>query len=85
MTKKQKKTLCRILASGVLFLLGLLLPLEGAGRLGILLAAYALIGWDVLWRAARNIVNGQVFDENFLMARPPWGPSSPGNIRRRWR
>ena len=68
MTKKQKKTLCRILASGVLFLLGLLLPLEGAGRLGILLAAYALIGWDVLWRAARNIVNGQVFDENFLMA-----------------
>ncbi len=68
MTGKQKKTLYRILLSGVLFALGLLLPLEGIGRLCILLAAYAVIGWDVLWRAARNIVNGQVFDENFLMA-----------------
>ena len=68
MTKKQKRTLYRILASGLLFLLGLLLPLEGAGKLFILLPAYAIIGWDVLWKAARNIINGQVFDENFLMA-----------------
>ena len=67
MTKKQKRTLYRILASGLLFLLGLLLPLEGAGKLFILLPAYAIIGWDVLWKAARNIINGQVFDENFLM------------------
>ena len=68
MTKKQKRTLYRILASGLLFLLGLLLPLEGVGKLLILLPAYAIIGWDVLWKAARNIINGQVFDENFLMA-----------------
>ncbi len=68
MTKKQKRTLYRILASGLLFLLGLLLPLEGAGKLFILLPAYAIIGWGVLWKAARNIINGQVFDENFLMA-----------------
>ena len=32
------------------------------------LAAYFTVGWDVLWRAVRNIKNGQVFDENFLMA-----------------
>ncbi len=68
MTKKQKRTLYRILDSGLLFLLGLLLPLEGVGKLLILLPAYAIIGWDVLWKAARNIINGQVFDENFLMA-----------------
>lgn len=68
MTKKQKRTLYRILASGLLFLLGLLLPLEGVAKLLILLPAYAIIGWDVLWKAARNIINGQVFDENFLMA-----------------
>ena len=44
MTKKQKRTLYRILASGLLFLLGLLLPLEGVGKLLILLPAYAIIG-----------------------------------------
>lgn len=45
-----------------------LLPLEGWFRLCAFLVPYAVIGWDVLWRAARNISHGQVFDENFLMA-----------------
>lgn len=68
MNRKQKKMLWRILASGALFAAGLLVPLEGASKLLLFLPAYALIGWDVLWKAVRNIAGGQVFDENFLMA-----------------
>lgn len=45
-----------------------LLPAEGWIKLLIYIAAYAVIGWDVLWKAVRNIAHGQVFDENFLMA-----------------
>ncbi len=68
MNRKQKKMLWRILASGALFAAGLLVPLKGASKLLLFLPAYALIGWDVLWKAVRNIAGGQVFDENFLMA-----------------
>ncbi len=68
MTKKQKKTLARIIVSAVFFVAGYLLTLEGIWRLGYYLVPYAIIGWDVLWKALRNIAHGQVFDENFLMA-----------------
>ena len=68
MTKKQKKMLLRILSSGVLLLVAALLPLEGIFRLPAFLIPYAVIGWDVLWKAVRNIAHGQIFDENFLMA-----------------
>ncbi len=60
--------LTRILASAVLFALSFLLPLSGVLRLFYFATVYAVVGWDVLWRAARNIAHGQVFDENFLMA-----------------
>ena len=68
LTKKQKKMLRRITIAGALYLL-----LELWGPTGILslflhLIPYGVVGWDVLWRAVRNILNGQVFDENFLMA-----------------
>ena len=68
MSRKQKKMLTRILASAVLFALSFLLPLSGVLRLFYFITVYAVVGWDVLWRAARNIAHGQVFDENFLMA-----------------
>ena len=68
MTKKQKRMLIRILAGGVLFVGAVLLPLSGWAELAVFLVPYAVIGWDVLWRAVRNIAHGQVFDENFLMA-----------------
>ena len=68
MTKKQKKMLWRILVSAALLVAAVLLPLEGICRLAVFLIPYAVIGWDVLWKAARNIAHGQVFDENFLMA-----------------
>ena len=68
MSRKQKKMLTRILVSAVLFALSFLLPLSGLLRLFYFATVYAVVGWDVLWRAARNIAHGQVFDENFLMA-----------------
>lgn len=51
----------------VLFVAGLLLP-EGLWRWAALIAAYVVAGGEVLLRAAKNILRGQVFDENFLMA-----------------
>ncbi len=60
--------LVRIFASAVLLIAAVLIPYEGALRFLLFLPAYFVIGWDVLWRAAKNIIHGQVFDENFLMA-----------------
>ena len=74
MTKKQKKTRKRILTALVLFLalemMEHLAPdvLPGLAWPVLYLIPYGIIGWDVLWRAIRNIKNGQVFDENFLMS-----------------
>lgn len=68
MTKKQKITLGRILAAGVLLIAFSLLPSEGWVRLMLFLVPYAVIGYDILWKAVCNICHGQVFDENFLMA-----------------
>ncbi|MDY3025943.1 MAG: heavy metal translocating P-type ATPase [Candidatus Faecivicinus sp.] len=67
MTKKQKKMLFRILASAVLFVIALLIPAEGWLKLVIFLVPYLLVGYKVLIKAGKNILNGQVFDENFLM------------------
>jgi len=68
MSRKQKKTLRRIIAAAVLFVGAALLPLQGWWRLLVFLLPYAIIGYDVLLKAVRGIVRGQVFDENFLMA-----------------
>ena len=68
MTRKQKNSLRRIVAAGVLLPAAALLPVEGPWRLPLFLVPYLIVGWDVLRRAALNIVRGQVFDENFLMA-----------------
>ena len=67
MTGKQKKMLARILVSAVLLVAAKLLPLSGAFQLVAFLVPYAVIGWDIVWKALRNIAHGQVFDENFLM------------------
>ena len=68
MTKKQKKMLLRILSTAVLLAVLHFLPVEGWLRLGAYLLTYLVIGYDILWKAGRGILNGQVFDENFLMA-----------------
>ena len=70
--------LFRVLASAVLFAVALLLPTEGWLRLFTFLIPYAVIAWDVLWRAVRNIAHGQVFDENFLMSLATVGALATG-------
>ena len=67
MTKKQQRMLMRIGGAAALFILGMVLEDTIVGVV-LLLAAYALTGWDILCRAAVNIRQGRVFDENFLMA-----------------
>ena len=88
MTRKQKKTLIRIIVAAVLLIAVALLPdipmqkhiplltegVEGVPNYGwvllkwpFYLIPYLVIGWDILWKAIRNIGHGQVFDENFLM------------------
>ena len=88
MTRKQKKTLIRILIAAALLIAVSLLPdipmrteiplltesVDGAPEYGLVLlkwpfylVPYLVIGWDILWKAVRNIGHGQVFDENFLM------------------
>ncbi|MEY8387152.1 heavy metal translocating P-type ATPase [Oscillospiraceae bacterium 38-13] len=82
LTRKQRKMLYRILAAAVLLAAVKLLPLvlaDGVPFLWLLfLIPYAVIGWDVLWKAVRNILNGQVFDENFLMALATVGAFATG-------
>lgn len=68
MTRKQKKMLTRIIVGAALLAAAVLIPYEGPWRFALFLPAYFTVGWDVLWRAAKNIAHGQVFDENFLMA-----------------
>ncbi|MDE7425775.1 MAG: cadmium-translocating P-type ATPase [Lachnospiraceae bacterium] len=75
MTKKQKKMRLRIIIAGILFLI--LFSLEHLGYLEdyeknwwmpiIFLIPYGIVGYDIVWKALRNIRHGQIFDENFLM------------------
>ena len=80
MTKKQKKMLYRILIAAALLVLVKLLPLTGWVRGLCCLAPYFIIGYDVLRKAALGIVNGQVFDENFLMALATVGAYATGEF-----
>ena len=68
MTKKQKKMLLRILVTAVMLAVLLVLPITGVPQLIAYLAAYLVIGYDILRKAGRGILNGRAFDENFLMA-----------------
>ena len=68
MTKKQKKMLCRIIITAVLVLAIRLFSIGGLPGTLLYLAAYLIIGYDILRKAGKGIVRGQVFDENFLMA-----------------
>ena len=68
MTKKQKKMLCRIIVTAVLVLAIRLFSIGGLPGTLLYLAAYLIIGYDILRKAGKGILRGQVFDENFLMA-----------------
>ncbi len=67
MTRMQKRTLTSIILSSALFVTALFMA-EGTLRTTFFAVAYVLVGWDVLWLAGKNIVRGEIFDENFLMS-----------------
>lgn len=68
MKKKQKKMLARIIIAAVMVVALNLIPVSGILRLALYLAAYLVVGYDILRKAGKGIVNRRMFDENFLMA-----------------
>lgn len=68
MSRKQKRNVFRIAFAAVLFVVVWALPTDGVVRLLTFLVPYAIVGYDVVFEALRNIAHGQVFDENFLMS-----------------
>ena len=67
MNKKQKKMLIRIIVAAILVVAFSLLPIEGYVKFGLFMIPYLVIGYDILKKAGKGIMNRQVFDENFLM------------------
>ena len=81
MTKKLKKRLQCILAAAVLFAAGMLMPHSiPYAHAVLLIAAYLLVGYDVLLKAVRNIRRGKIFDENFLMTIATFGAFGLGDF-----
>ena len=69
MTRKQKRSLIKIIIAGVLFIISLVLPIDNKYlKLAVSLVPFAAAGYSVLWKSVRNIIRGQIFDENFLMS-----------------
>ena len=67
MKAKQKKMLIRIIIAAVLLIALALSPVTGYLRLGLYLIPYLIVGYDILQKAGKGILNGRIFDENFLM------------------
>ena len=79
MNKKQKKVLIRILVAAALMIVFSQLPVEGYVRFLLFMIPYLVIGYDILKKAFKGILNRQVFDENFLMAVATVGAIVLGN------
>lgn len=73
MDKSLKINITRFSISAALLLLSYVLKLEGSVKVGVLLISYILVGYDVVLRAFRNILKGEIFDENFLMSIATFG------------
>ena len=81
MSKKQKRVLYRLILAAVLLVVASLLPVTGIWKLLCFLVPYFVIGYDVLLGALHGIVNGQIFDENFLMAIATVGAMGVGDYK----
>ena len=81
MTKKQKKMLIRILTAAALMIALKFVPLSGIPLFLLWLIPYGIIGWDILKKAWKGILNRQVFDENFLMAVATLGALAIGLLK----
>lgn len=81
MSKKQKRVLYRLILAVVLLVAASLLPVTGVWKFLCFLVPYFIIGYDVLLGALHGIVNGQIFDENFLMAIATVGAMGVGDYK----
>lgn len=81
MSKKQKKVLIRIIIAAILVVAVSFIPVTGYAELGLFLIPYLVIGYDILRKAGLGIINGKVFDENFLMAIATIGAIALGEYR----
>ena len=81
MNRKQKRSLWTILIAAALFVVALLLPVEGVWELLAYLIPYGAIAWKVIWKAVKNISRGQIFDENFLMCVASLGAMCAGDYK----
>lgn len=81
MNKKQKKVLTRIIVAAVLIVVFSFLPVEGCAAFALFMIPYLVIGYDILIKAGKGIMNHQVFDENFLMAVATVGAIALGDYR----
>lgn len=81
MTKKQKKVLVRIIIAAVLVIVLQFVPVEGYVRFGLYMIPYLVIGYDILKKAGKGILNRQIFDENFLMAVATIGAIALGDYK----
>lgn len=81
MNKKQKKVLTRIIVAAVLMIAFSFLPVEGYAAFALFMIPYLVIGYDILIKAGKGIMNRQVFDENFLMAVATVGAIALGDYR----
>ena len=81
MTKKQKKVLVRIIIAAVLVIALQFVPVEGYVRFGLYMIPYLVIGYDILKKAGKGILNWQIFDENFLMAVATIGAIALGDYK----
>ena len=79
MTKRQKKSLTRIIIAAVLMIILKFLPVEGWLKFVLYMVPYLVVGYDILRKAFKGILNKQVFDENFLMAVATIGAIALGN------
>ena len=81
MNKKQKKVLIRIIVAATLIVVLSLMPIEGYVKFGLFMIPYLVIGYDILKKAFKGILNKQVFDENFLMAVATIGAIALGDYK----
>ena len=81
MNKKQKKILIRIIISAALLIILHFIPVSGIPRFLLYLIPYGVIGYDILKKAWKGILNRQVFDENFLMAVATLGALALGLLK----
>lgn len=81
MTKKQKKVLIRIIIAAVLVIALQFIPVKGYVRFGLYMIPYFVIGYDILKKAGKGILNRQIFDENFLMSVATIGAIALGDYK----